>query len=213
MTIRSPMSALDFERLRQVPLTTEPFSFVIVPGFIRGDALAAIHRDYPRVSRAGSFPVSTLRYGPAFAAVVEELQGPAMRRAIEEKFGIALDGRPTMVTVRGRCRARDGAIHTDSLTKIITVLIYMNGGWEAPGGRLRLLRSASDLEDFIAEVPPVEGTLLAFKRSDNSYHGHKPFEGERRAIQLNWVTHESVVRKELSRHRLSAWVKTLNPFA
>jgi hypothetical protein len=154
-----------------------------------------------------------LRYGAAFAAVVEELQGSAMRKAIEEKFGISLDGRPTMVTVRGRCRTRDGAIHTDSLTKIITVLIYMNGGWEAPGGRLRLLHSATDLDDFIAEVPPVEGTLLAFKRSDNSFHGHKPFEGERRAIQLNWVTHARVVRKEIARHRLSALVKSLNPFA
>lgn len=207
------MSALDFERLKHEPLATEPFCFVIVPGFVKAEALAAIHRDYPPMSRPGSFPVSTLRFGPAFAALVEELQGPAMQRAIEEKFGIDLAGRPTMVTVRGRCRPRDGAIHTDSVTKLITVLIYMNGGWEAPGGRLRMLRSGADLEDFVAEVPPVEGTLLAFRRSDKSFHGHKPFEGERRSIQLNWVVNDDVVRKELARHRLSALVKTINPFA
>lgn len=207
------MSALNLERLRHAELVSEPFCFVIVPGFIRPEALAAINRDYPAMSRAGSFPVSTLRYGPAFASLIDELQGPAMRSAIEEAFGIDLEGRPTMVTVRGRCRSRDGAIHTDSVTKIITVLIYMNGGWEAPGGRLRMLRSGTDIEDFVAEVPPVEGTLLAFRRSDNSFHGHKPFEGERRSIQLNWVTSEDVVRKELARHRLSAFVKTINPFA
>jgi hypothetical protein len=65
----------------------------------------------------------------------------------------------------------------------------------------------------VAEVPPVEGTLLAFRRSDKSYHGHKSFEGERRAIQLNWVTGPDVVRREMSRHRLSAWLKSINPFA
>ena len=43
---------------------------------------------------------------------------------------------------------------------------------------------------MIMEVPPTEGTLLAFKRADNSWHGHKPFAGERRVIQFNWVTSE-----------------------
>lgn len=207
------MSALDYDRLRQTPLTTQPFPFMIVPGFVKAGALAAIHADYPKIAKPGSFPVSTLRPGPAFAAVVAELEGPEMRRAIAEKFGIDLQGRPTMVTVRGQCRASDGAIHTDSETKIITVLIYFNGRWEADGGRLRLLRSANDLEDMVAEVPPEEGTLLAFRRSDNSYHGHKSYEGQRRSIQLNWVTGAEVVRRELARHRLAAFTKALNPFA
>src|SRR5579859_7380463 len=68
-----------------------------------------------------------------------------------------LAGRPTTTTVRGQCSPKDGKIHTDSLSKIITVLLYMNPGWEQAGGRLRLLRSGNDLEDMIAEVPPLEG--------------------------------------------------------
>ena len=72
---------------------------------------------------------------------------------------------------------------------------------------LRLLRSADNLDDMILEVPPSEGTLLAFKRSDNSWHGHKPFNGERRVIQFNWVTSEDVVRREQARHRFSATLK------
>jgi len=36
-------------------------------------------------------------------------------------------------------------------------------------------RSGKDLEDIAAEVPPTDGTLVAFKRSDYSWHGHKPF--------------------------------------
>ncbi len=53
----------------------------------------------------------------------------------------------------------------------------MNPRWEQAGGRLRLLRSATDIEDVLVEVPPEEGTLVAFRRSDNSYHGHMAFDG------------------------------------
>ena len=77
------------------------------------------------------------------------------------------------------------------------------------GGRLRILRSKSDLNDYAAEVPPTAGTLLAFRRGEESWHGHETFVGPRRVIQLNWVTDMAVVRREQRRHRLSAWLKTL----
>ncbi len=112
-----------------------------------------------------------------------------------------------MYTVRGFVREKDGSIHTDSETKIITVLLYMNERWENDAGRLRLLRSGADLEDYVAEVPPYGGTLLVFKRSDNSWHGHKPASGPRRAIQLNWVTSQEVVDHEQRRHQISTKFK------
>jgi Rps23 Pro-64 3,4-dihydroxylase Tpa1-like proline 4-hydroxylase len=114
-----------------------------------------------------------------------------------------------MVTARGVSAARDGQIHTDSRTKLITVLIYMNNAWEAKTGRLRLLRGPADLEDVIAEVPPDEGTLLIFKNEPNAWHGFHPFEGPRRVIQLNWVTDQGVVWREQSRHKVSAFFKKL----
>ena len=112
-----------------------------------------------------------------------------------------------MYTVRGFVNERDGSIHTDTDTKIITVLIYMNEHWQEDAGRLRLLRSADDLENYVAEVPPNGGTLLAFKRADNSWHGHKPVTGPRRAIQLNWVTSKDVVDYEQRRHQISTRFK------
>ena len=42
--------------------------------------------------------------------------------------------------------------------------------------------------------------------------GHPPFVGPRRVIQFNWVTDEDVVRRERTRHHLSAWFKKLLPF-
>lgn len=206
------MSVLDLAAFRAAPLTREPFEFLVLPGFVKASALEAIHAGFPRVERPGSFPLSEVSYGPGFGALIDELNGAELRHAFEEKFGIDLSGRPTMITVRGCASTKDGKIHTDALSKIITVLIYMNPKWEPDGGRLRLLRSAADLDDMILEVPPQQGTLLCFRRSHNSYHGHKPFAGPRRVIQFNWVTEQRIVEREMRRHRISAWTKKLLPF-
>ena len=207
------MSALDLAGFRATPLARDPFDHVIHSGFILRDALPLIHNDFPEISRPGSFPLPGLRYGPAFANLMAELQGPEITKAFSDKFEMDLTKHPTMITVRGRARARDGGIHTDSQTKLITVLIYMNGAWEHTGGRLRLLHSPDSLDNMVAEVPPNEGTLIAFRNSANAWHGHASVEGPRRAIQLNWVTDESVVRHEQKRHAFSAFLKRLNPFS
>src|SRR6202035_4817786 len=91
----------------------------------------------------------------------------------------------------GRCCAHDGKIHNDSTSKIITVLLYLNPDWDDAGGRLRLLRSRDDIDDVAVEVPPSDGTLVAFLRSDRSWHGHLPFEGERRVIKFTWINDSS----------------------
>jgi hypothetical protein len=200
---------LRLDDFRATPLVREPFQHLIVSGFIGPAALKAINADYPKISTPGSFPVDQVSFGPAFQTMLDELESEEFREAFEEKFGLDLAGRPTVTTVRGRCDARDGKIHTDSTSKIITVLIYMNESWERPGGRLRLLRSATDLNAIITEVPPVAGTLLAFKRSDNSWHGHEPFAGERRVIQFNWLTSEGNRQIAMLRHHTSAAFKRM----
>jgi SM-20-related protein len=203
---------LDLDRLRAAPLCRDPFDFVIVEDFVLRDELRLAVADFPEIRAQGSFPVDVLRSGPAFARLVTALTGPALRLAIEEKFEIDLDGRPTIVTIRGKSDGKDGRIHTDSDTKIITLLLYLNPIWDCAEGRLRLLRSADDIENYVREVVPVAGTMLAFRRSNRSFHGHLPHVGERRVLQLNWVTEPAVVRRELSRHRWSARLKVLNPF-
>ena len=203
---------LDLARLRRTPLNRDPFDFVVVEGFVDAAELPTVLADFPAIARPGSFPADRLGGGPAFARLLRALEDAPLRRAIEEKFAIDLEGRPTMVTVRGQGDARDGRIHTDSASKIITLLLYMNPVWELPEGRLRLLRGADDLEDFVLEVAPVAGTMLAFRRSAASFHGHRPHQGDRRVVQLNWVTDAAVVRREAARHRWSARWKALSPF-
>lgn len=207
------MSAIDLEAFRTTRLEREPYDHLVVPGFLKPKAIDAIEADYPPIDGAGSYPLSELAFGPAFAALIDELQDREIEDAFAEKFAIELADRPTMITVRGRCRAKDGRIHTDTADKLITVLVYLNTDWRDRAGRLRILRSGEDIEDYVAEVPPRAGTLLAFRRGDRSYHGHTPFAGERRVIQLNWVTDENVVRREQARHRRSARLKRWLPFA
>ncbi|MDE2184634.1 MAG: 2OG-Fe(II) oxygenase [Alphaproteobacteria bacterium] len=200
---------LDLEALHAAPVAVEPFPYLMVPGFVKAAVIPAIGGDFPKIDLPGSFPLPTLAYGPAFRDFMTAIQGAEFAAAVGEKFGMDLSRRPTMVTVRGQSRADDGQIHTDSRTKIITVLIYMNGKWEAPGGRLRLLRSPDNLDDVIAEVPPDEGTLLVFRNDLNAWHGFKGFEGPRKVIQLNWVTDAGVVWREQTRHKVSAFFKRL----
>ena len=203
------MPALDIAAIERAAVATEPFAHLLVPGAVQPDALAAIHRDFPAIDRPGSFPAWTVSCGPALSALLTELQGAAFSELVGNKFAIDLRDRPTMVTVRGRCRASDGQIHTDSAGKLVTVLLYLNPAWQAPGGQLRLLRSAADIDDYAVEVPPAEGTLVAFRCAGNAWHGHQPFDGERRAIQLNWVTGLGYLLREQARHGVSALSKRL----
>ncbi|MDP9127089.1 MAG: 2OG-Fe(II) oxygenase [Pseudomonadota bacterium] len=203
------VETINIEALRGTAVQQDPYPYLIVPGFVRVEAVEGIEADYPKVDLPGSFPLPTLEFGPKFQKFMDEIAGPEMTDVMSEKFGVDLRNRPTMVTVRGQCRATDGQIHTDSRSKLITVLIYMNGQWEKPGGRLRLLRSPDNLNDAFAEVPPERGTLLAFLNQPNAWHGHESCEGPRRAIQLNWVRDRGVVWYEQNRHRFSAFFKRL----
>ena len=203
------MTHLDIDKLRATPLQHEPYEYLIVQGFLKPEALDAAVADYPDISSGGSYPLDTLEISAPLQAVIDELDGPEFEAAIAEKFDVELADRPKMYSLRGRCRNTDGKIHTDSKDKIITVLLYMNTDWSPEGGRLRVLRSGTDLEDYVAEVPPDQGTLLVFKRSDNSWHGHGPFDGIRRSIQMNWMTTEGRRGFHRLRHKISARLKKL----
>ena len=130
------------------------------------------------------------------------VKGP-VSRCIGDKFDVALDDAVTTVTVRRFSEASDGNIHTDHWSKLITVLVYFNTHWDERSGQLRLLRSATDIEDYAAEVPPAGGTLLAFRRTRASWHGHKRFVGERRMMQLNFISNSRLARYTQTAARFS----------
>jgi SM-20-related protein len=206
------MIALDYAALRATPAATDPFPHVVVPGFVPPDTLRKVVADLPPMGRRGSFPLDALVLRPHAQALMDELEGPRLRAAIAEKFGLELTDAPTMVTLRGWTNDRDGFIHCDSAAKRVTVLLYLNpatGAWTQHEGCLRLLRGPGDLEDYAVEVPPVNGTLLVFPNGPAAWHGHRRFTGQRYSVQLNYMTTDAKARSELRRHRVSAFMKRL----
>ena len=211
-----PNEIVDIEQLNATPVSEAPFRHVIVPHFVRAAMLDKVVHDLPEMSARGSYPVEALKFGAAASALMQALGSTALKQAIAGKFGLDLDDAPTMITLRGNSTERDGHIHRDSLAKRVTVLLYLNpanAAWTRQEGCLRLLRSGENIDDYAAEVPPVDGTLLVFPNGPATWHGHKPFTGRRYVVQLNYMTTDLKARAELRRHRLSALVKRLKPAA
>ena len=202
------MSLLNIDLLEQAKLRTDPFEYTVVPGFLSAGTLQGIVSSYPNL-KGGSYPLDSVDLPAEVQALVDAMDGPEFEAAIEKKFDVALKGQPKMYSLRGYCRSKDGKMHTDSTDKIITVLLYLNQDWNEEGGKLRMLRGGKDLNDYAEEVAPDNGTLLVFKRSDNSWHGHGPFEGKRCSIQMNWMTSEGARGFHKLRHSISARMKKL----
>jgi hypothetical protein len=200
---------LQLQRLDMAALSRDPFDHISVTEMVDPMEIPAIVRDFPQVPAGGSFDATGIESGPAFKNLLSDLHTAEFRDTIARKFEIDLSGLPLHITVRGEVRGRDGGIHTDSKEKVLTGLLYLNPEWTETGGRLRLLRNGKDIEDYAAEVAPLAGNMLVFRRSENSWHGHLPAKGRRLSLQFNWVTDDSYVKRELARHRLSGWMKRL----
>jgi hypothetical protein len=201
---------LDYAALDDAPVSHDPFTHIVVRHFLPPASLARIHAELPRRNRGGSFPPEALALGPTAKTLMRELEGPVLRRAIAEKFGLALSDAPSMLTLRLATREQDGQIHTDSRAKRVTALLYLNPpspAFAQQDGCLRLMRSATDLEDYAVEVPPTDGTLLVFPNGPTSWHGHRTHVGQRYSVQLNYMTDDAKARSEMRRHRLSAVIK------
>ena len=203
------MPHLNLAKLEAATVETSPYLYTVVPGFLSAESVARVNATYPDIKAGGSYPIESLDAGMAIKEVIDELDGPAFQALVAQKFGVDLDGKPKMYSLRGYTRAKDGQIHTDSKDKIITVLLYLNQNWQKPGGRLRILKNGHDVDDFATEVAPDNGTLLIFKRADNSWHGHHPFDGPRRSLQMNWMTSEGSKGWHKIRHTVSAAFKKL----
>ena len=203
------MPHLNLDKLRAANIEKTPYTYTVVQGFLSPESLAQINATYPNIEKGGSYPLDSLNDNMIIKEVIDELDGAEFQNVVADKFDVDLDERPKMYSLRGYTRKKDGRIHTDSKDKIITVLLYLNENWDQEGGKLRVLNSGTDVDDFATEVPPDNGTLLIFKRSENSWHGHHPFEGQRRSLQMNWMTSEGSKGWHRVRHQISAAVKKI----
>ena len=203
------MWALNWARLEAAKLQTDPFEYVHVTEALTPQAAAKATDNFPSVPGAGSFSLMDAPPGPVLKQIIAELQSERFRSLMARLFDLDLAEAATMVTLRGESGPRDGFIHRDSKSKILSLLLYLNDDWQGGEGQLRLLRSRTDIEAVGAEIPASMGSLVVFRRSDNSWHGHTPYHGQRRVLQFNYVRGAQTSMVSNFRHRLSAMVKRL----
>jgi hypothetical protein len=190
----------------------EPFAFLVARDQLPLAAADVLARDFPNYPSAGFFPYAPEDCGASIVACVDELTSPAFAHALGERLGIGqLEQYPTLVTICRLLNKRHGTIHTDSRSKVATALLYLEPEWtNGSAGCLRFLSRIDSIDAMVApEVPPVYGTIAAFRRADNSFHGHLPFEGERKVIQVAWLTSLEEMQRKTKRGRFSRLVKKL----
>jgi len=202
------MLFLNEEKLNLAEVKKEFFPYFHVENALSQelDSLDLIN-DFPDIESGGSFPSDDLAEG-FIKQLVQELEGDEFKSILEKKLDIDLQETEVITTLRGYSRARDGKIHTDSQSKVLTVLLYLNKDWKNRIGNLRLLKENNNLEDYIQEISSEYGNLVAFKVTDNCWHGFIPFEGKRLSIQLNYIYPESLISHKI-RHKFSSALKKL----
>ncbi len=191
---------------------SEPFRFLCANGQLAADAAVALREDFPKYTGAGFFPYDSVDCGPSVNCLVADLTDPAVADAVGARLGIENLGQyPTLVTLCRSLNKRHGTIHTDSKSKVATALLYLNESWpDTSDGCFRFLNRIDAIDDLAApEIPPLYGNFVVFKRDDNSFHGHLPYEGERRVIQVAWLTSEDEKLRKTQRGKFSRLFKKL----
>ena len=202
------MSIIDVASLRDAQPAHEPYDFILASRFLKQDAVEDLRRDFPQIDKPGYLTVDEVRLQGRFKELIDELEGPELTEELSRKFGLDLHPFPRLTTIMKRSQPKYGAIHTDGPSKVMTMLVYMNDEWEQDaGGRLRVLYDGKNYEPYVLEVPPTMGTMFAFLRSDNSWHGHLPFAGERRVVQVAWVKSQADVDRKKKHNKMAQFFK------
>lgn len=208
------MPILDPARLQRpdTVCASEPFHFIVAHGQLPEAMREALLADFPRYRGAGFFPYDAADCGPAIRQLVAEATSPQFAAALGERLGLpGLAQHPTLVTLCRSLNRRHGTIHTDSKSKLATALVYLSPAWpHGSAGALRFLSQPDRIDAQVGpELAPVYGNLAAFRRSDNSFHGHLPFEGERPVIQVAWLASAEDLARKQRRGRFSRALKAI----
>jgi hypothetical protein len=203
-----PFSLLNEEAIAAADLRRDPYDFAFVDQAIGSSHKADVLADAPVIPNHGSYGLPSLKYGPRFATVVNDLLSPRFRQLVERKFDMDLSPYPPVIVMMGNTTGNynEGYAHPDSKHKIVTVLLGFSEEWPYENGRLRVCRS-SDRDDYAFEFPPEFGKMLMFRVCDHSWHGFLPQKGKRMSLQLCWVDSKWYVHKEYVRHSWSAFAK------
>src|SRR4051795_8224307 len=131
------LSVLNADAVRNAPLSKDPYSFFLGSGILKEDAIPELKRDFPNITKPGYLTVDEVGLKGKFKTLIDEIESDEFSSVLSEKFGINLNQYPRLTTIRKLSQAKDGRIHTDGPSKVMTLLIYMNDEWQGGGARPR----------------------------------------------------------------------------
>src|SRR5262249_38438415 len=190
---------LRLNEIEKTQATMAPFRHVVANSLLDPKDEETLQKDFPDPVKTGFFPVEEYPGGSTYEALIKELRSPEFSKAVGDKLGLDLVKHPQMIVFRRWSAMKDGRVHTDGPDKVATALLYLNPAWQGTAGALRYL-NGPDMEGPGTEsIPPLYGYFTAFGRSDSSWHGHPPFQGERRVVQVFWLKDGDALARKAKR--------------
>ncbi len=205
------MHVLDFEKIAAAQRSDAPYTHFYGEHIVRDECAGALRETFPNLRNPGYLTLPNDALAGAFGDLIETVQGQEFAGAVSDALSFDVRRRPTLVTVMNQCQKTAGRIHTDGKSKLATFLIYLNTEWPAGhAGCLRALRGPDDFDDFAVETPPLFGNFFSFVRSDHSWHGHLPFVGQRRVVQVTWLDSEDAVKRKQRNNSVAQALKSVS---
>ena len=206
-------SCLNIDAIREARIGRSPYNYLVASNIIQPQIIPKLRNDFPDIREPGFFPEEDITAMGAFLQLLDEMKSKEISEIASEKLDIDLVDKPKMITIRKLSAVKDGRIHTDSESKIATLLVYLNDSWQdSAAGRLRVLYDGTNFENMAEEISPIVGSMFAFRRADNSWHGHTSFVGERRVVQMTWLRSQEDVERKKKRGSFSHVLKKILRF-
>ena len=176
-----PFLLLDEAAIAASELRRDPYDFTYVARAIDPRFKDEVLADAPAIPDRGSYGLPSLRYGPRFDTVINDLLNPRFRHLVEKKFNMDLSPYVPCIVMMGNTTGHynEGHAHPDSRHKIVTVLLGFSPEWPYERGRLRIMRS-KNLDDYAfricagirphVDVPRLRSFLARFSAAEGHAH-------------------------------------------
>jgi hypothetical protein len=202
------LTLVNTDALHKAARSSEPYDYFLGQNFLNDNALDELRRDFPAIEKPGYLTVDEVQLKGKFKTLIDELESDELSAELSKVFGKDLTQYPRLTTIMKKSQPKYGAIHTDGPSKVMTMLVYMNDEWDqGEGGRLRVLYDGENFEPYKVEVPPTMGTVFGFLRADNSWHGHRPYVGERKVVQIAWIKDAEELARKKKRNGVAQFFK------
>lgn len=183
-----------------------PYPLLVAHGLLSERLRLDLNRDFPAFRQTGFVPYEESECGASINQLIRDLTAREFVDAIGARLGLTnLHAHPALVEIRRRRDDRHVAIQVGSASKVATALLHLNDGCPSSDDEcLHFLSDANDVPANVASRARAEyGEFVAFARTEKSYHGLLPYRGERRVIQVSWLTDDAAFRRK-TRHRAAS---------